>query len=71
MGEAFLTGFGGGTARKVKHKLTAGSKTYDGSSAVTITAADVGAAPAYTYSTTDLTPGTSALETGKIYLVYE
>lgn len=43
MGEAFLTGFGGGTARKVKHKLTAGSKNYDGSAAVTITAADLGA----------------------------
>ena len=28
-------------------------------------------APAYDYSTTDLTAGTSALETGKIYLVYE
>lgn len=25
----------------------------------------------YTYSTVDLTPGSSALETGKIYLVYE
>lgn len=61
----------GGTADKVKNKLTAGSKTYDGSAAVTLTAADLGAAPAYTYSTTDLTPGTSSLETGKIYLVYE
>lgn len=28
-------------------------------------------APAYTYSTTDLTAGTSALTTGKMYLVYE
>lgn len=28
-------------------------------------------APAYTYSTTDLTPGTSKLETGKLYFVYE
>ena len=28
-------------------------------------------APAYTYSTTDLTPGTSQLETGKLYFVYE
>lgn len=28
-------------------------------------------APAYTYSTTDLTAGTSALETGKLYFVYE
>lgn len=28
-------------------------------------------APAYTYSTTDLTAGTSQLETGKLYFVYE
>lgn len=28
-------------------------------------------APAYTYSTADLTAGSSALETGKLYLVYE
>ena len=28
-------------------------------------------APAYTYGTEDLTPGTSALETGKLYFVYE
>lgn len=39
------------------------------------TAADartnLGAAPAYTYGTTDLTAGTSALETGKLYFVYE
>lgn len=28
-------------------------------------------APAYTYSTTDLTPGTSYLETGKLYIVYK
>lgn len=28
-------------------------------------------APAYTYSTNDLTAGTSALETGKLYFVYE
>lgn len=30
-----------------------------------------GYAPAYTYSTTDLTAGTSSLETGKLYFVYE
>ena len=30
-----------------------------------------GKAPAYTYSTTDLTAGTSQLETGKLYFVYE
>lgn len=28
-------------------------------------------APAYTYSTTDLIAGTSQLETGKLYFVYE
>ena len=28
-------------------------------------------APSYTYGTTDLTAGTSALETGKLYFVYE
>lgn len=37
----------------------------------THTPASIGAAPAYTYSTTDLTAGSSALETGKMYLVYE
>ena len=31
----------------------------------------LGAAPAYTYSTTDLTAGTSDLATGKLYIVYE
>lgn len=36
-----------------------------------ITPADIGAAPAYTYGTTDLTAGTSTLETGKLYFVYE
>lgn len=35
------------------------------------TAADVGAAPAYTYGTADLTAGVSSLETGKLYFVYE
>ena len=32
---------------------------------------NIGAAPLYTYSTTDLTAGTSSLETGKVYIVYE
>ena len=35
------------------------------------TPADIGAAPAYTYGTTDLTAGTSTLETGKLHFVYE
>ena len=32
---------------------------------------NLGAAPAYDYGTEDLTAGTSALETGKLYFVYE
>lgn len=36
-----------------------------------ITPASIGAAPAYTYGTADLTAGSSTLETGKIYLCYE
>ena len=36
-----------------------------------ITPAAIGAAPAYTYGTEDLTAGTSTLETGKLYFVYE
>ena len=32
---------------------------------------DIGGAPKYTYSTTDLTAGSSSLATGKMYLVYE
>lgn len=32
---------------------------------------NIGAAPSYTYGTEDLTAGTSALETGKLYFVYE
>ena len=33
--------------------------------------ANLGAAPSYTYGTTNLTPGSSPLETGKLYFVYE
>ena len=36
-----------------------------------ITAENIGAAPAYTYSQTDLTAGSSTLATGKLYFVYE
>ncbi len=36
-----------------------------------VTPANIGAAPAYTYGTDDLTAGSSALETGKLYFVYE
>ena len=35
------------------------------------TAADIGAAPAYTYGTEDLTPGVSPLPAGTLYFVYE
>lgn len=42
-----------------------------GATTSTVARTNLGAAPAYTYSTTDLTAGTSALETGKIHLVYE
>lgn len=49
------------------------SRTVNGkplSSNITITAADVGAAP-ITYGTSDLTAGSSSLTTGSVYLVYE
>ena len=36
-----------------------------------VTPSQIGAAPAYTYGTSDLTAGTSKLETGKLYFVYE
>ena len=36
-----------------------------------ITPASIGAAPAYTYGTEDLTAGTSTLATGTLYFVYE
>ena len=35
------------------------------------TPTEIGAAPAYSYGTSDLTAGTSKLETGKLYFVYE
>lgn len=37
---------------------------------IALTAADVGTVP-ITYGTTDLTPGSSPLATGSVYLVYE
>ena len=51
------------TSRKVNGKALTGD--------ITLTASDVSAAPAYTYSTTDLTAGSSSLTTGKLYFVYE
>ena len=38
---------------------------------VILTPSDIGAAPAYTYGIADMIAGTSALETGKLYFVYE
>lgn len=50
------------------------SRTVNGkalSANITLNAGDVNAAPAYTYGTADLEAGSSALETGKLYFVYE
>lgn len=50
------------------------SRTVNGkalSDDITLSAGDVNAAPAYTYGTADLEAGSSALETGKLYFVYE
>lgn len=41
------------------------------SSNITLSASDLGCAPSYQYSTTDLTAGSSALATGTLYFVYE
>ena len=74
-----LTGHIGNTSNP--HNVTANqigavptSRTVNGkalSNNITLSASDVGAAPEYTYSTTDLTAGESALTTGKLYFVYE
>ena len=65
------------TMTQLAFPTTAGSFLRQGTSgapywstpAETLTA--IGAAPSYTYSTTDLTAGTSSLTTGKLYFVYE
>lgn len=36
-----------------------------------VTYSQIGAAPAYTYGTTDLTAGSSELVNGRLYFVYE
>lgn len=36
-----------------------------------VTPSEIGAAPMYTYGIADITAGSTALETGKLYLVYE
>lgn len=45
------------------------AKVYDSENKPTL--GDIGAAPAYTYGTADLTAGSSALESGTLYFVYE
>ena len=50
------------------------SRTVNGkalSANITLSASDVGAAPAYTYGTEDLVAGTSQLATGTLYFMYE
>ena len=53
-------------------KITAsGILKGDGNGGVSAAVAGTDYAPAYSYSTTDLTAGTSTLATGKLYFVYE
>ena len=72
-------GTGATTAAGVRNALGLGNTTgavpiaNGGTGATTAAAARtaLGCAPAYTYSTTDLTAGSSALATGTLYIVYE
>ena len=72
-------GTGQTTAEGVRNALGLGNTTgavpiaNGGTGATTAAAARtaLGCAPAYTYSTTDLTAGRSALTTGTLYIVYE
>lgn len=72
-------GTGQTTAAGVRNALGLGNTTgavpiaNGGTGATTAAAARtaLGCAPAYTYSTTDLTAGSSALTTGTLYIVYE
>ena len=72
-------GTGQTTAAGVRKALGLGNTTgavpiaNGGTGATTAAAARtaLGCAPAYTYSTTDLTAGSSALTTGTLYIVYE
>lgn len=72
-------GTGQTTAAGVRNALGLGNTTgavpiaNGGTGATTADAARtaLGCAPAYTYSTTDLTAGSSALTTGTLYIVYE
>lgn len=69
-----------GTLWLVNHPRTSASYMYGtvdvehggtGAEDAATARANLGAAPAYTYGTTDLTEGTSALETGTLYFVHE
>ena len=65
-------GTGAATAKEAIDKLGITPASIGAASAThKHTAAEVGAAPAYTYGTADLTAGESALATGKLYFVYE
>ena len=55
----------------VDTELAKKQPTGDYATTSALTTGLAGKAPAYTYSTTDLEAGTSALETGKLYFVYE
>lgn len=76
-GAASGTTFNGSTARTISYNTIGAvptSRKINGkalSSDITISADDLGVAPAYTYGTTDLVAGTSDLESGKLYFVYE
>lgn len=58
------------TARGISAVLYGAEQSLDDSQKAQARA-NVGAAPAYTYGTTDLTAGTSELATGTLYIVYE
>lgn len=58
-------GTGATTADQARTNLGAASAEH------THTPEAIGAAPAYTYGTTDLTAGSSPLATGTLYFVYE
>lgn len=60
-------GGGGGIERETDPTVPAWAKQPN---KPTYTAAEVGAIPAYTYGTTDLVDGVSALEPGTLYFVY-
>lgn len=58
-------GTGATSAAEARTNLGAASANH------THTPESIGAAPAYTYGTTDLTAGSSPLATGTLYFVYE